>query len=163
MLTELWVFCAEYWVVVVIKLKTRHTVLLYGLNSNTRPVYGNLSNEEPLDMSLTTTRVIVTLHKVMDGTRSITEDFFHKAPCFIKFICAMLVYHFHLMSYWMKDHLWRAPNCCPFKLLKVNNDIYKYSFYPRTIALWNNIPLSFTNIDNLDTFKSNALTFIRSD
>ena len=39
----------------------------------------------------------------------------------------------------------------------------KYSFYPRTIALWNNIPLSFTNIDNLDTFKLNALSFIRSD
>ena len=57
----------------------------------------------------------------------------------------------------------RAPNCCPFKQVKVNNDIYKYSFYPRTIALWNNIPLSFTNIDNLDTFKSNALSFIRSD
>ena len=23
----------------------------------------------------------------------------------------------------------RAPNCRPFKQLKVNNDIYKYSFY----------------------------------
>ena len=57
----------------------------------------------------------------------------------------------------------RAPNCCPFKQVKVNNDVYKYSFYPRTIALWNNIPLSFTNIDNLDTFKSNALSFIRSN
>ena len=55
-----------------------------------------------------------------------------------------------------------APNCCP-KQVKVNNDIYKYSFYPRTIALWNNIPLSFTNIDNLGSFKSNALSFIRSD
>ena len=57
----------------------------------------------------------------------------------------------------------RAPNCRPFKQVKVNNDIYKYSFYPRTIALWNNIPLSFTNIDNLDTFKLNALSFIRSN
>ena len=57
----------------------------------------------------------------------------------------------------------RAPNSRPFKQVKVNNDIYKYSFYLRTIALWNNIPLSFTNIDNLDTFKLNALSFIRSD
>ena len=59
----------------------------------------------------------------------------------------------------------RAPNCCPLKQVKVklNNDIYKYSFYLRTIALWNNIPLSFTNIDKLDSFKSNALSFIRSD
>ena len=57
----------------------------------------------------------------------------------------------------------RAPNCCPFREVKVYNDIYKYSFYPRTIALWNNKTLSFTNIDNWDTFKSNALSFIRSD
>ena len=57
----------------------------------------------------------------------------------------------------------RAPDCCPLKQVKVKNDIYKYSFYPRTIALWNNIPLSFTNTDHLDSFKSNALSFIRSD
>ena len=57
----------------------------------------------------------------------------------------------------------RAPNCCPLKQVKVNNDIYKYSFYPRTIALSNNIPLSFTNIDDLDSFKSNALSFTGSD
>ena len=39
----------------------------------------------------------------------------------------------------------RAPNCCPLKQVKVNNDIYKYSFYPRAIAaLWKNIPHSFT-------------------
>ena len=61
------------------------------------------------------------------------------------------------------ERLLRAPNCWPLKQVKVNNDIYKYSFYPRTIALWNNIPLSFTNIDNLNSFKSNALSFIRSD
>ena len=57
----------------------------------------------------------------------------------------------------------RPPNCLPFKQVKVNNDIYKCSFYPRTIALWSNIPLSFTNIDNLVTFKLNVLSFIRSD
>ena len=57
----------------------------------------------------------------------------------------------------------RAPNCRHFKQVKVNNDIYKYSFYPRTTALWNDIPLSFINIDNLDTFELNALSFIRSD
>ena len=52
----------------------------------------------------------------------------------------------------------RAPNWCPLKQVKVNNDIYKYSFYPRTIAFWTNIPLSFTNINNLDSFKLNALS-----
>ena len=57
----------------------------------------------------------------------------------------------------------RATNWRHFKQVKVNNDIYKYSFYPRTlVALWNNIPLSFTNIDNLGTFKLNPLSFISS-
>ena len=55
----------------------------------------------------------------------------------------------------------RAPNCRPFKQLKVNNDIYKYSFYPRTVFLWNNISLSSSNIVNIDIFRSNALSFIR--
>ena len=56
----------------------------------------------------------------------------------------------------------RAPNCRPFKQLKVNNDIYKNSFYPRTVVLWNNISLSSSNIVNIDIFRSNALSFIRS-
>ena len=58
----------------------------------------------------------------------------------------------------------RAPNCRPFKQLKVNNDIYiyKYSFYPRTVVLGNNISLSSSNIVNIDIFRSNALSFIRS-
>ena len=54
------------------------------------------------DMSLTTIRVIATLHlgyKVLALTHSITEVFFHKAPCFMKSIWAMLAYHFYLMSY----------------------------------------------------------------
>ena len=56
----------------------------------------------------------------------------------------------------------RAPNCRPFKQLKVNNDKYKNSFYPRTVVLWNNISLSSSNIVNIDIFRSNALSFIRS-
>ena len=52
----------------------------------------------------------------------------------------------------------RAPNCRPFKQLKVNNDI----FHPRTVVLWNNISLSSSNIVNIDIFRSNALSFIRS-
>ena len=56
----------------------------------------------------------------------------------------------------------RAPNCRPFKQLKVNNYIYKYSFYPRTVVLWNNISLSSSNIVNIAIFRSNALSFIRS-
>ena len=60
-----------------------------------------------LDLSLTTTRVIATLHlwyKVLAGIHSITEDFFNKALCFIKSIWATLACHSHLMSHQMKDH-----------------------------------------------------------
>ena len=56
----------------------------------------------------------------------------------------------------------RAPNCRPFKQLKVNSDKYKNSFYPRTVVLWNNISLSSSNTVNIDIFRSNALSFIRS-
>ena len=56
----------------------------------------------------------------------------------------------------------RAPNCRPFKQLKVNNDKYKNSFYPRTVVLWNNISLSSSNTVNIYIFRSNALSFIRS-
>ena len=56
----------------------------------------------------------------------------------------------------------RAPNCRPFKQLKVNNDKYKNSFYPRTVVLWNNISLSSSNTVNIDIFRSNALSSIRS-
>ena len=57
----------------------------------------------------------------------------------------------------------RTPNYCPYKQVKVNNDTYKFSFFPRTIPLWNNIPFYNSNIINIDSFKSNAFLTIRSD
>ena len=48
----------------------------------------------------------------------------------------------------------QAPNCHPYKHLKVNNDIYKFSFYPRTIVLWNN---TLFNMDSLDTVPLNQM------
>ena len=47
----------------------------------------------------------------------------------------------------------RYPNCAPFQQLITLNDTYKYSFYPRTIRTWNNIPL-LTIPDSLDKFKA---------
>ena len=47
----------------------------------------------------------------------------------------------------------RYPNCAPFQQLITLNDTYKYSFYPRTIRTWNNIPLP-TIPDSLDKFKA---------
>ena len=37
----------------------------------------------------------------------------------------------------------RLPNCYPYRQLQCHNDIYKYSFYPRTIINWNNLDFPF--------------------
>ena len=105
-------------------------------------------------MPLTSTRVIATLHlwyKVLAGNRSITEDFFHKAPRFVK----SYMDHVDISlppDVMLDESPSRTPNYRPFKVVEVNNDISTYSFYPRTTALLNNILLlNFTSIDNLDT------------
>ena len=36
----------------------------------------------------------------------------------------------------------RLPNSRPFQQISVLNDVYKYSFYPRTILTWNNLPIN---------------------
>ena len=33
----------------------------------------------------------------------------------------------------------RLPNSRPFQQISVLNNVYKYSFYPRTIVTWNNL------------------------
>ena len=33
----------------------------------------------------------------------------------------------------------RLPNYQPFRQISCNNDIFKFSFYPRTIVTWNNL------------------------
>ena len=51
------------------------------------------------------------------------------------------------------------PNTRPFKHISVSNNVYKFSFYPRTITIWNNLPI---NDDvNLNNFKSIALAAIK--
>ena len=34
-----------------------------------------------------------------------------------------------------------------------NIDVYKYSFFPDAIRLWNNLPSSVTHADTVDNFK----------
>ena len=116
--TQLWVFCAEYWAVVAITLKAQHTVLLYGPKLEYASCVWNPYLQQNINKIESVQRRAARYvfndysryshvnqwYKVLDGTHSITEDFFHKAPSFIKFIWAMVTYHFHLMSYRMKDH-----------------------------------------------------------
>ena len=36
----------------------------------------------------------------------------------------------------------RLPNSRPFQQISVLNNVFKYSFYPRTIVTWNNLPIN---------------------
>ena len=53
----------------------------------------------------------------------------------------------------------RLPNSRPFQQISVLNNVYKYSFYPRTIVTWNNLPI---NGVNKNKFKCVALAAIKS-
>ena len=96
--------------VVAIKFKTRHTVLLYSLNSNTRPVYGihsgNINKIESVQRRAA--RYVFNDYSHYSHVTPMVQSLgwdshhhrrLHRAPCFIKSIRAMLAYHFHLMSY----------------------------------------------------------------
>ena len=54
----------------------------------------------------------------------------------------------------------RLPNSRPFQQISVLNNVYKYSFYPRTIVTWNNLPIS--DDVNRNNFKRVALAAIKS-
>ena len=36
----------------------------------------------------------------------------------------------------------RLSNSHPFKQIGVSNNVYNYSFHPRTIITWNNLPIN---------------------
>ena len=42
-------------------------------------------------------------------------------------------------------------------------DAFKYSFFPRTSKDWNGLPDSIVNIKSLDTFKTQALKYVRQN
>ena len=59
-----------------------------------------------------------------------------------------------------KTRATRSLNSRPFQQIRVFNDVYKFSFYPRTIVAWNNLPI---NEDvNIINFKTIALATIKS-
>ena len=59
-----------------------------------------------------------------------------------------------------KTRATRSLNSRPFQQIRVLNDVHKFSFYPRTIVAWNNLPL---NEDvNINNFKTIALATIIS-
>ena len=54
----------------------------------------------------------------------------------------------------------RLPNIHPFQQISVLNNVYKYSFYPRRMVTWNNLPID--NDVNKNNFKCVALVGIES-
>ena len=43
------------------------------------------------------------------------------------------------------------PNC--YKHIQTSKDAYKYSFYPRTIIQWNQLPSSVVTAETVESFK----------
>lgn len=43
------------------------------------------------------------------------------------------------------------PNC--FRQIRTNKDIYRFSFYPRTITQWNQLPVNTVAADTVESFK----------
>ena len=55
----------------------------------------------------------------------------------------------------------RLPNICPYRQIQSCVNIYKFSFYPRTIVTWNHIP--FNNLcQSTPSFKTFAMPSIKS-
>ena len=49
-----------------------------------------------------------------------------------------------------------------FRHIFVHSNAYKFSFFPRTIPLWNSLPMSAVNANTTAAFQSNAIPIIRS-
>ena len=57
------------------------------------------------------------------------------------------------------DRASRLPNVSSYRHIQTNCDIYKFSFYPRSIVMWNQLPIR--NLP-LPTFKSTIMPTIKS-
>jgi hypothetical protein len=69
----------------------------------------------------------------------------HQATMFYKI-------HQGLVGINLPDVLWLEhpglPNICPYRQIQSCVNVYKFSFYPRTIVTWNQIPLNLTIFSN---------------
>ena len=57
------------------------------------------------------------------------------------------------------DRTSRLPNVSPYRHIQPNYDIYKYSFYPRSIVMWNQLPIRNLPLSN---FQSTIMPTIKS-
>ena len=47
----------------------------------------------------------------------------------------------------------RTVNPYPFRTFQPNIDAFKYSFFPRTVNVWNNTPITASSLVSVDAFK----------
>ena len=59
-------------------------------------------------------------------------------------------------SYIMELSTQDVPQFCNCEFLNVNatTDVYFYSFFPRTLRMWNKLPKDIVESDSLETFKT---------
>jgi hypothetical protein len=55
----------------------------------------------------------------------------------------------------------RLPNSCPYRQIQSCVNVYKFSFYPRTIVTWNHIPFNIL-CQSTPSFKTLAMPSIKS-
>lgn len=60
------------------------------------------------------------------------------------------------------DRVSRLPNVSPYRHIQSNCNIYKFSFYPRSIVIWNQLPIRNLPLQSNLIFKSTIMPTIRS-
>ena len=53
----------------------------------------------------------------------------------------------------------RGSHCFKFQIPKVNKDIFKFSYIPRTIKEWNELPEHIVTSSSLEIFKSKLVDY----
>ena len=55
----------------------------------------------------------------------------------------------------------RNSHIFKYRVPRVTKDIFKYSFYPRTLTEWNSLPKEIVLSETLDVFKSKLENYIK--
>ena len=55
----------------------------------------------------------------------------------------------------------RNSHIFKYRVPRVTKDIFKYSFYPRTLTEWNSLPKEIVSSETLDVFKSKLENYIK--
>jgi hypothetical protein len=119
-------------------------------------------NAELLDLSSMTIPELATSLQwstIWVGTTSNNGDCYTKPLCSTRSIKALLESVFLMTCPLTRAS--RLPNICPFRQIQSCVNVYKFSFYPRTIVTWNHIPFNIL-CQSTPSFKTLAMPSIKS-